>query len=117
MHGVTRMSAQDKLGIGMLTFLVFFLIAFLLLPREVYQKYFANLKSRGRSRMVGALAAVVFALSLPYFYELLVGFDNRGAARVLQLLIGAAAYLVLIDAAVFAYKNYWIPSFEKRRRK
>jgi hypothetical protein len=111
------MSAQDKLGIGMLMFLVFFLIAFLLLPREVYQEYFANLKARGRSRIVGALGAVVFSLALPYFYELLVGFDNRGAARLIQLLIGAAAYLVLIDAAVFAYKHYWIPSVEKRRRK
>jgi hypothetical protein len=85
------MSAQDKLGLGMLMFLVFFVIAFLLVPREVYQEYLASLKVRARGRIVAALAVVVFALSLPYFYETLVGFDNRGIALLVQILIGAAA--------------------------
>lgn len=110
------MSAQDKLGIGVLVFLVFFVIAFLLLPRAVYQEYFANLRSRGRGRLISALILGVFALALPYFYELLVGFDNRGAARLIEILIGAGAYFVLIDAACFAYKTYWAPAFGKLRR-
>jgi hypothetical protein len=111
------MSAQDKLGLGMLMFLVFFVIAFLLVPREVYQEYLASLKVRARGRIVAALAIGVFALSLPYFYETLVGFDNRGIALLVQILIGAAAYFVLIDVTHFAYKTYWQPALTKRRRK
>jgi hypothetical protein len=111
------MSAQDKLGLGMLMFLVFFVIAFLLVPREVYQEYLASLKVRARGRIVAALAIGVFALSLPYFYETLVGFDNRGIAVLVQILIGAAAYFVLIDVTHFAYKTYWQPALTKRRRK
>ena len=111
------MSAQDKLGIGMLMFLVFFVIAFLLVPRQVYQEYLSSLRTRGRGRIVTALGVAVFALSLPYFYEVLVGFDNRGIALVIQILIGAAAYFVLIDVTHFTYKTYWVPAFVKRRRK
>jgi hypothetical protein len=111
------MSAQDKLGLGMLMFLVFFVIAFLLVPREVYQEYLASLKVRARGRIVAALAIGVFALSLPYFYETLVGFDNRGIALLVQILIGASAYFVLIDVTHFAYKTYWQPALTKRRRK
>jgi hypothetical protein len=111
------MSAQDKLGLGMLMFLVFFVIAFLLVPREVYQEYLASLKVRARGRIVAALAIGVFALSLPYFYETLVGFDNRSIALLVQILIGAAAYFVLIDVTHFAYKTYWQPALTKRRRK
>jgi hypothetical protein len=111
------MSAQDKLGLGMLMFLVFFVIAFLLVPREVYQEYLASLKVRARGRIVAALAIGVFALSLPYFYETLVGFDNRGIALLVQILIGAAAYFVLIDVTHFAYKTYWQPALTRRRRK
>lgn len=111
------MSAQDKLGLGMLMFLVFFVIAFLLVPREVYQEYLASLKVRARGRIVAALAIGVFALSLPYFYETLVGFDNRGIALLVQILIGAAAYFVLIDVTHFAYKTYWQPALVKRRKK
>jgi hypothetical protein len=98
-------------------FLVFFVIAFLLVPREVYQEYLASLKVRARGRIVAALAVGVFALSLPYFYETLVGFDNRGIALLVQILIGAAAYFVLIDVTHFAYKTYWRPALVKRRRK
>jgi hypothetical protein len=111
------MSAQDKLGVGMLMFLVFFVIAFLLVPRQVYQEYFSSLRTRGRGRIVAALGVGVFALSLPYFYEVLVGFDNRGIARVVQILIGAAAYFVLIDVTHFAYKTYLAPAAVKRRKK
>ena len=109
------MSAQDKLGLGMLMFLVFFVIAFLLVPREVYQKYRSQVQSRNRRRVVSALAISVFVLAVPYFYEVLVGFDNRGTALGLQLLISAAAYGVLLDVAHFAYKNYWAPALAKRR--
>jgi len=111
------MSAQDKLGLGMLMFLAFFVIAFLLIPRQVYQEYFASLKARSRGRIVVVLGVAVFALSLPYFYEALVGFDNRGIALLVQILIGAAAYFVLIDVTHFAYKTYWQPALAKRRRK
>ena len=111
------MSAQDKLGLGMLMFLVFFVIAFLLVPRQVYQEYLSSLRTRSRGRIVAALGVGVFALSLPYFYETLVGFDNRGIALLVQILIGAAAYFVLIDVTHFAYKTYWRPVLVKRRRK
>ena len=111
------MSAQDKLGIGMMMFLVFFVIAFLLIPRQVYQEYLSSLRTRSRGRIVAALGVGVFALSLPYFYETLVGFDNRGIALLVQILIGAAAYFVLIDVTHFAYKTYWRPILVKRRRK
>ncbi len=111
------MSAQDKLGLGMLMFLVFFVIGFLLIPPRIYQEYLSSLKTRSRGRIVAALGVCVFALSLPYFYETLVGFDNRGIALLVQILIGAAAYFVLIDVAHFAYKTYWAPALVKRRRK
>jgi len=111
------MSAQDKLGIGMMMFLVFFVIAFLLIPRQVYQEYLSSLRTRSRGRIVAALGVGIFALSLPYFYETLVGFDNRAIALLVQILIGAAAYFVLIDVTHFAYKTYWAPAFVKRRRK
>src|SRR5271156_2462978 len=111
------MSAQDKLGLGMLMFLVFFVIAFLLIPPRIYQEYLSSLKTRSRGRIVAALGVCVFALSLPYFYETLVGFDNRGIALLVQILIGAAAYFVLLDVTHFAYKTYWAPAFVKRRRK
>ena len=58
------MSAQDKLGLGMLMFLVFFVIAFLLVPRQVYQEYLSSLRTRGRGQIVTALGVAVFALSL-----------------------------------------------------
>jgi hypothetical protein len=92
-------------------------IAFLLVPREVYQQYLASLRSRSRGRAVALFGAAVFALGLPYFYELLVGFDNRGLAQILQIAIGAAAYFILIDAAYFAYQSFVRPSLIKRRRK
>ena len=111
------MSAQDKLGLGMLMFLVFFVIAFLLIPPRIYQEYLSSLKTRSRGRIVAALGGCVFALSLPYFYETLVGFDNRGIALLVQISIGAAAYFVLIDVTHFAYKTYWRPALVKRRRK
>ena len=111
------MSAQDKLGLGMLMFLVFFVIAFLLIPPRIYQEYLSSLKTRSRGRIVAALGVCVFALSLPYFYETLVGFDNRGIALLVQILIGAAAYFVLIDVTHFAYKTYWATALVKSRRK
>ena len=111
------MSGQDKLGLGMLLFLTFFVIAFLLVPRAVYQEYLAGLQERARGRIIIALGIAVFVLSLPYFYEVLVGFDNRGIARLVQVLIGTAAYFILIDCAHFTYRHYWVPALEKRRRK
>jgi hypothetical protein len=46
-------------------------------------------------------------------------FDGRvrGIALLVQILIGAAAYFVLIDVTHFAYKTYWQPALAKRRRK
>lgn len=111
------MTAQDKLGLGMLLFLVFFVVAFLLVPREVYQKYRSSVRSRSRRRVVGLLSTSVFALAVPYFYDVLVGFDNRSIAFGLQLLISIAAYGVLLDIAHFAYRNYWAPALAKRRQR
>ena len=42
------MSAQDKLGTGMLLFLVFFVLVFLLILREVYREYLSSRRSARR---------------------------------------------------------------------
>ena len=69
------MSAQDKLGTGMLLFLVFFVLAFLLIPREVHREYLASLRNRGGGRAARVSALSVFALAVPYFYEVMVGLN------------------------------------------
>ena len=96
------MTAQEKLA--------FFVVAFLGVPPSVYQRYFADLKRRGRGRIVKPLLIGVFLLALPYFYDQLVGLDSKTLSNLLGVAIGACAYLVLIDVAWFAYKNYGPPS-------
>ena len=109
------MTPQDKLAIGMAGFVVFFVVAFLVIPASVYQRYFADLKRRKRHRVVKPLLIGVFLLSLPYFYDQLVGLDSKALSNLLNIAIGACAYLVLIDVAWFAYKNYGPPSQRLRR--
>ena len=109
------MTAQDKLAFGMIGFLAFFVVAFLVIPPSVYQRYFADLERRKRSRIVKPLLTGVFVLSLPYFYDQLVGLDSKALSDLLELAIGACAYLVLIDVAWFAYKNYGPPSQRPKR--
>jgi hypothetical protein len=111
------MSAEDKLGTGMLLFLVFFVLALLLIPRGVYREHLASLSTRGGGRVASVGAVSVFALAVPYFYDMLVGFDHRGVARLIQILISVAAYVVLIDLVHFIYKNYWATFLARRRRK
>jgi putative effector of murein hydrolase len=109
------MSAQEKLALGMGLFVAFFVIAFLVVPASAYRDYFADLARRKRGWIVKALLAGVFGLSLPYFYDELVGFDNQAASVLLQVTMGACAYLVLIDVAWFIYKNFG-PSARRSRR-
>ena len=104
------MTPQDKLALGMILFIGFFVVAFLLIPPATYRRYFAELEQRKRGRVVKQLMIGVFVLSLPYFYDQLVGWDSKALSQVLGLVIGACTYLVLIDVAWFAYKNYGPPS-------
>jgi O-antigen/teichoic acid export membrane protein len=108
------MTAQEKLAFGMSAFVALFVLAFLVIPGSVYQRYFADLKRRKRERLVKPLLAIVALLSLPYFYDELVGFDRGRLSDLLGFVIGACAYLVLIDVAWFAYKNYGPPSHRRK---
>ena len=109
------MTAQDKLGIGMIIFLVFFVLAFLVISPNVYRQYFVDLKRRRKQRLVKPLIGCVFLLSLPYFYDQLVGLDNQLLSRLLNIAMGVCAYFILIDVAWFAYQNYGPPSHRARR--
>lgn len=104
------MTAQDKLGVGMIIFLVFFVLAFLVISPNVYRQYFVDLKRRRKQRLVKPLIGCVFLLSLPYFYDQLVGLDNQLLSRLLNIAMGVCAYFILIDVAWFAYQNYGPPS-------
>ena len=109
------MSPQDKLGLGMSLFVIVFVIAFMVFPARAYQEYFADLKQRKRGGLVKALLAGVFVLSLPYFYDELIGLDSKALSVLLQVTMGACAYIVLIDVAWFVYKNFGTPSRRTRR--
>lgn len=104
------MTSQDRLGIGMIIFLVFFVLAFLVIPPSVYRRYFLDLERRGKHRLVKPLIGGLFLLALPYFYDQLVGLDNRLISKLLSVAMGACAYFILIDVAWFAYQNYGPPS-------
>jgi hypothetical protein len=104
------MTAQDKLGLGMILFIGFFVVGFLVIPQAAYRRYYAELERRKRGRLIKQLVIGVFVLSLPYFYDQLVGLDSKALSDLLGLAIGTFAYLVLIDVVWFAYKNYGPPS-------
>jgi amino acid transporter len=103
-------TSQDKLAVGMIIFLVFFVLAFLVVPPSVYRQYFSDLERRRKQRLVKPLIGCIFLLSLPYFYDQLVGLDNPWISRLLGIVMGACAYFILIDVAWFAYQNYGPPS-------
>jgi putative effector of murein hydrolase len=109
------MSPQDKLALGMTLFVIFFLIAFLVFPASAYREYFADLERRKRGGIIKALLAGVFVLSLPYFYDELVGLDSKAFSVLLQVAMGACVYVLLIDVAWFVYKNFGPPSQRPRR--
>lgn len=109
------MSAQDKLAVGLSLFALFFVIAFLVFPASGYRDYFADLKRRKRGGIIKALLAGVFALSLPYFYDELIGLDSKAISMLLQVAMGACAYILLLDVAWFVYKNFGPPSQRRRR--
>lgn len=111
------MSAQDKLAVGLSLFVLFFVIAFMAFPAQAYRDYFADLKRRKRGSIIKVLLAGVFALSLPYFYDELVGLDSRPLSLILQVTMGACVYIVLLDVAWFVYKNFGPPSRQRRIRK
>jgi putative effector of murein hydrolase len=100
------MSPQEKLALGMSLFVLFFVLAFLVVPASAYQAYFNELRRGKRSGLIKLLTGAVFALSFPYFYDQLVGFDSRALSLALQVLIGACAYFILIDVAWFIFKNH-----------
>ena len=109
------MSPQDKLALGMSLFAIFFVIAFMLIPASAYRDYFADLKRRKRGGIIKTFLTGVFVLSLPYFYDELIGFDSKTFSAVLQVTMGACAYILLIDVAWFVYKNFGPPSQRSRR--
>ena len=65
--------------------------------------------------LLKALLTGVFALSLPYFYDELIGLDSKALSVLLQVAMGACAYILLIDVAWFVYKNFGPPSQRPRR--
>jgi hypothetical protein len=109
------MSPQDKLALGMSVFVVFFVIALIVVPASAYHDYFADLKRRKRGGIIKALLTGVFVLSLPYFYDELIGLDSKALSVLLQVTMGACVYVVLIDVAWFVYKNFGPPSQRPRR--
>jgi O-antigen/teichoic acid export membrane protein len=108
------MSPQDKLALGMSLFVIFFVIAFMVFPASAYRDYFADLKRRKRGGIIKALLTGVFVLSLPYFYDELVGLDSKALSSLLQVTMGACVYVLLIDVAWFVYKNFGPPSHRPR---
>lgn len=109
------MSPQDKLRLGMSLFVIFFVIAFTVFPASTYKEYFADLKRRKRGGIIKALVVGVFILSLPYFYNELIGLDNKALSISLQVMMGVCVYIVLIDVAWFVYKNFGPPSQRSQR--
>lgn len=109
------MTAQEKLAFGMIAFLIIFMVGLFVIPPSIYQRYLADLERRKRRRFVKPLLAVVFLLSVPYFYDQLIGWDSRALSELLGFTIGACAYLVLIDVAWWVYKNCGPPSQRPRR--
>ena len=109
------MSPQDKLALGMSLFVVFFLIALLVFPASAYRDYFEDLRRRKRGGVIKTLLAVLYALSLPYFYDELVGLDSKTLSMSLQVVMGACAYVLLLDAVWFVYKNFGPPAQRARR--
>jgi O-antigen/teichoic acid export membrane protein len=109
------MSAQDKLALGMSLFVLFFVIAFMVFPASTFREYFADLKRRKRGRIIKALLSGVFLLSLPYFYDELIGLDSKAVSVLLQVTMGACVYILLIDVAWFVYKKFGPPSQRPRR--
>jgi O-antigen/teichoic acid export membrane protein len=108
------MSPQDKLAIGMSLFVLFFVIAFMVFPASAYRDYFTDLKRRKRGVFVKALLIGVFALSLPYFYDELIGLDSKALSTLLQVTMGVCVYIVLLDVAWFVYKKSGPPSQRRR---
>jgi hypothetical protein len=106
------MSPQEKLALGMSLFVIFFVIAFMVFPARAY---FADLKRRKRGGIIKSLLTGFSLLSLPYFYDELIGLDSKALSVVVQVMMGACVYIVLIDVAWFAYKNFVPPSQRPRR--
>ena len=109
------MSPQVKLALGTSLFVIFFVIALMALPSRAYQGYFADLKRRKHGGVVKAFAGGVFLLSLPYFYDELIGLDSKVLSVTLQVMMSACVYVVVIDVARFVYKNFGTPSQRPRR--
>jgi hypothetical protein len=104
------MLPQDKLALGMVVFVAIFAIALLFCPRSLYERYYADLKRRRHGLVIKTLIIGIFVLALPYFYDQLVGFEDKGVSRLLSVLVGGSAYLILIDVALFAYRNLVPPA-------
>ena len=100
----------DKVGLGLGVFMGFFLVFLFAFPRSAYARYYHDLERRKLGNVVKKLVIGVFALSIPYFYDVLLGFNNDGFSVILELAIGLCAILVLADVAWFLYQNYGPPT-------
>jgi O-antigen/teichoic acid export membrane protein len=89
------MSPQQKLALGMSLFVILFVIAFMVFPASAYQEYFADLKRCKRGGIIKALFMGVLLLSLPYFYDELIGLDSKALSLVVQVAMGACVYIGL----------------------
>lgn len=100
----------DKVGLGLGVFMGFFMVFLFAFPRSAYARYYADLERRKLGQVVKKLIIGVFVLSVPYFYDVLLGFKNDGLSTILELGIGLCAILVLADVAWFLYQNYGPPT-------
>jgi hypothetical protein len=108
---------KDKLALAMSLFVIFFLLASLLIPWKGYVDYVADLKRRKRAGVSAIMLAGVYILAPLYAYDELVGLDIPALSLLVQVAIGACAYGLLIDIALFAYRNYGPPSHRPRPSK
>ena len=100
------MSSVDKFGLGCGLFVGFFALVTIGLPKSAFTRYYADLSMRGKTSALRFLVSAVFVLAIPYFYDLLVGWNNDGLSLVLALFIGLAALLVLADVSWFVFRTY-----------
>ena len=108
------MTAIDKIGVGMGIFTGVFMVVTIVFPKRAFARYYRDLRARKRDTMVKQLVMVVSVLSVPYFYDILVGLKSEFLSLLIELLIGLAAILVLADVVWYIYKTYGPPSQPRR---
>lgn len=108
------MSTADKIGLGMGIFVGIFIVVTIAFPREAFARYYYDLRARKVDKTLRQLVVAVSLLSIPYFYDVLFGFNNDFLSMLIEFVIGLAAVLVLADVCWYIYKTYGPPSQARR---